>query len=70
LGTAEVVAFPGGLGDLELRAALQPPLLQLVNTKTISPAEKGASNPLFVSRPGQLFPTNCAGRETNKQLPA
>ena len=35
-----------------------------------SPAEIAGSQPLLISRPAQLFPTHCAGRETKKQLRA
>jgi hypothetical protein len=35
-----------------------------------SPAEIAGSQPLLVSCPSQLFSTNCAGRETEKQLRA
>jgi len=41
-----------------------------LGNKHFSPAEIAGSQPLLVSRPAQLFPTSCAGRETKKQLRA
>jgi hypothetical protein len=42
------------------------PAMQDKYAKTINPAEKAASNSLFVSRATQLLPTGCAGRETRE----
>jgi hypothetical protein len=41
-------------------------VIQNKYAKLINPAEKRASNPLFVSRPVQVFPTNCAGGDAKK----